>query len=249
METSYANLAHRGVGLDKWIAPPVWLWRPTESLWLLTLEIIASSSFKSLFLHSLPPFVVLQLLRMKEMEDREWNRQRGALRWDSEHVEMEGKLKLQIRIHFFTEIQTFISDIYSIYGKGDLYKLIISRKIAIFPFFSLSCSELSLYDLLNYPSQGISYFFWKLVLSAPYLPHLALYECTHCHWAEVLVWEVLQRRIVYLYTLLFKRDKKGIDSSVNICTGLMKFLLCILKSELKWTSWMLSWDMLGQYSL
>lgn len=43
--------------------------------------------------------------------------------------------------------------------KGDLYKLIISRKRAIFPFLSLSCSQFSLYTLLKNPSQGISHFF------------------------------------------------------------------------------------------
>lgn len=41
---------------------------------------------------------------------------------------------------------------------------------------------------------------------------------------------------VYLYTLLFKRDIKRIDCPVDICTGLMEFLLCILKYELKRTS-------------
>lgn len=36
------------------------------------------------------------------------------------------------------------SDICGMYDKGDLYKLIISRKRAILPFLSLSCSEFSL---------------------------------------------------------------------------------------------------------
>lgn len=37
---------------------------------------------------------------------------------------------------------------------------------------------------------------------------------------------------VYLYTLLFKRDKKRTDCPVDVCTGLMDLLLCSLRVTL-----------------